>query len=169
MEEEEEECLHYLEKLDVEEFEDIKSGYRIHFHYKENPFFENTILTKEFFLGTTCNLFFDNLKILLYLLFIFLLMSLLLIYIIFTLFLAGPSSNSTQIKWKEGKDLINILKFKQQTVRRKRQHEFKTFFEWFCDNSDPVNDEIAEVCVFPIFWKINSLFNVNLFCIFFCL
>lgn len=28
LEEEEEECLHYLTKLDVEEFDDIKSGYR---------------------------------------------------------------------------------------------------------------------------------------------
>ena len=28
MEEEEEECLHYLNKLEVEEFDDIKSGYR---------------------------------------------------------------------------------------------------------------------------------------------
>jgi len=53
LEEEEEDCLHYLVKLEVEEFEDIKSGYRINFHFKENPFFENDILTKEFHLGTS--------------------------------------------------------------------------------------------------------------------
>ena len=29
LDEEEEECLHYMTRLEVEEFEDIKSGYRI--------------------------------------------------------------------------------------------------------------------------------------------
>ncbi|VDN01063.1 unnamed protein product [Thelazia callipaeda] len=49
--EEEEECLHYLTVLEVEEFDDIKSGYRIKLTFDENPFFENTQLVKEFFLG----------------------------------------------------------------------------------------------------------------------
>lgn len=47
----EEDCLHYLTKLEVEEAEDITSGYRIDFHFDENPYFENTVLTKEFHLG----------------------------------------------------------------------------------------------------------------------
>merc|ERR1712080_409769 len=51
LEEDEEECLHYLSQLEVEEFEDIKSGYRIKFHFDENPYFENDMLTKEFHLG----------------------------------------------------------------------------------------------------------------------
>lgn len=53
LEEDEEECLHFLEAIDVEEFEDIRSGYRINFHFEENPFFTNKTLTKEFHLGTT--------------------------------------------------------------------------------------------------------------------
>jgi len=53
LDEEEEECLHYMTKLEVEEFEDIKSGYRIKFHFDENPYFENTILEKEFHLGSS--------------------------------------------------------------------------------------------------------------------
>jgi len=53
LDEEEEECLHYLTKLEVEEFDDIKSGYRVRFYFDENPFFENDILCKEFHLGTT--------------------------------------------------------------------------------------------------------------------
>lgn len=65
----------------------------------------------------------------------------------YALFAAGPSSNSTTITWKEGKDLLKTLAFKQQTNRRKRHLEYKTFFDWFVDNSDPVNDEIAEVCL----------------------
>jgi len=53
LEEEEEECLHYLSKLEVEEFEDIKSGYRIKFYFDENPYFENDALIKEFHLGSS--------------------------------------------------------------------------------------------------------------------
>nr|CAD7571177.1 unnamed protein product [Timema californicum] len=53
LEEEEEDCLHYLTKLEVEEFDDIKSGYRINFHFDKNPYFENLIITKEFHLGTS--------------------------------------------------------------------------------------------------------------------
>jgi len=52
LDEEEEECLHYLTKLEVEEFDDIKSGYRIKFHFDESPFFENNLLVKEFHLST---------------------------------------------------------------------------------------------------------------------
>lgn len=51
LDEEEEECLHYLTKVEVEEFDDIKSGYRIKLTFDENPFFENTQIVKEFFLG----------------------------------------------------------------------------------------------------------------------
>uniref|UniRef100_A0A914RA60 Uncharacterized protein n=1 Tax=Parascaris equorum TaxID=6256 RepID=A0A914RA60_PAREQ len=38
-------------KFKVEEFDDIKSGYRIKLTFDENPFFENTQIVKEFFLG----------------------------------------------------------------------------------------------------------------------
>ena len=69
--EEEEEALHYLTRVEVTEFEDIKSGYRIDFYFDENPYFENKILSKEFHLNES----------------------------------GGPSSKSTEIKWKSGKDL----------------------------------------------------------------
>ncbi|XP_071449215.1 protein SET isoform X1 [Hetaerina americana] len=55
LEEDEEDCLHFLCKLEVEEFDDIKSGYRINFHFEDNPYFENHVLTKEFHLGSTGN------------------------------------------------------------------------------------------------------------------
>jgi template-activating factor I len=115
LEEEEEECLHYLIKLECEEHEDIKSGYKIVFHFKENPFFENTTLSKEFNLGS-----FKNSS-------------------------GSPTSVSTQIKWKEGHDLLKQLQFKPLSNRRKRSSEYKTFFDWFTDNSDPINDEVAEL------------------------
>ncbi|XP_001602242.1 protein SET isoform X1 [Nasonia vitripennis] len=53
LEEEEEDALRYLNKLEVEEFEDIKSGYRIKFYFDENPYFENDVLVKEFHLGSS--------------------------------------------------------------------------------------------------------------------
>lgn len=40
-----------MTKLEVEEFEDIKSGYKIRFHFEENPYFDNTVLEKEFHTG----------------------------------------------------------------------------------------------------------------------
>lgn len=42
-----------MTKLEVEEFEDIKSGYRIKFFFDDNPYFENEVLVKEFHLGTS--------------------------------------------------------------------------------------------------------------------
>ncbi|KAL3852147.1 hypothetical protein ACJMK2_015825 [Sinanodonta woodiana] len=53
LDEEEEECLHYLTKMEVEEFEDIKSGYTIKFEFKQNPYFTNEILCKEFHLAAS--------------------------------------------------------------------------------------------------------------------
>jgi len=53
IEEDEEDALQYLSKLEVEEFEDIKSGYKIKFHFSANPYFSNESLCKEFQLGTS--------------------------------------------------------------------------------------------------------------------
>lgn len=96
--------------------DDIKSGYQIVFHFKENPFFENETLTKEFNLGASKP---NN--------------------------SGSPVSVSTQIKWKEGHDLLKQLQFKPLSNRRKRSAEYNSFFNWFVDNSDPINDEIAEL------------------------
>jgi len=51
LDEEDEEALHYLSSVEVEEFEDIKSGYRIKFHFSENPYFKNELVCKEFMLS----------------------------------------------------------------------------------------------------------------------
>ncbi|XP_016932133.3 protein SET [Drosophila suzukii] len=117
LDEEEEECLHALNKLEVEEFEDIKSGYRINFHFDENPYFENKVLTKEFHLNSAAAS--ENGD--------------------------WPASTSTPIKWKEGKNLLKLLLTKPYGNKKKRNSEYKTFFDWFSDNTDPVNDEIAEL------------------------
>ena len=53
LDEDDEEALQYLKRVDVQEFDDIKSGYKINFHFDsaKNPFFENDVLTKEFHLN----------------------------------------------------------------------------------------------------------------------
>jgi len=43
-----ENILQYLKRVDVEEHEDIKSGYRIRFTFDTNPFFENDVIVKEY-------------------------------------------------------------------------------------------------------------------------
>lgn len=113
VDEDEEDCFEYLDILEVQESEDIKTGYKLNFHFRENPFFTNKCLTKEFKLGAESTV---------------------------------PSSTSTAILWQEGKDLTKLLQSKQQGSGRRRRHaEYKAFFDWFQDNSDPVNDEIAEL------------------------
>lgn len=45
-----EEALQFLKKVDVQEFEDIKSGYKVLFYFDsaKNTFFDNEVLTKEY-------------------------------------------------------------------------------------------------------------------------
>lgn len=54
-----------------------------------------------------------------------------------------PVSMSTAIKWK--RDLTKMLPKKAMANRRKRGLEYRTFFDWFTDNNDPINDDIAEL------------------------
>ncbi|KAH8289316.1 hypothetical protein KR054_003665 [Drosophila jambulina] len=102
---EEEDCLHLLSKLVVEEADDIKSGFRIIFHFDENAYFENKELTKEFFFHSM--------------------------------------SNSTPIIWREGKNLLKQVLTKPTRSNKKRHSEYKSFFDWFSDDTDIINDEIA--------------------------
>uniref|UniRef100_A0A2K6FPE0 SET nuclear proto-oncogene n=1 Tax=Propithecus coquereli TaxID=379532 RepID=A0A2K6FPE0_PROCO len=49
--EEDEEAPHYLTRVEVTEFEDIKSGYRTDLYFDGNPYFENKVLSQEFHLN----------------------------------------------------------------------------------------------------------------------
>ena len=101
-----------MTRVEVTEFEDIKSGYRIDFYFDENPYFENKVLSKEFHLSES----------------------------------GDPSSKSTEIKWKSGKDLTKRSSQMQNKASRKRQHEEpESFFTWFTDHSDAGADELGEV------------------------
>lgn len=105
-----------MTKLLVEDYDDVKTGYRISFFFKENPYFSNDVITKEFHLAAENQSTTD-----------------------FT-----QTSTSTTIKWKEGKDLLKELQSKPQS-NKKRDIDHKSFFDWFSDNSDPVNDDLAEL------------------------
>ena len=48
IEEDEEDALKHMNKLEVEEYEDIKSGFKIIFFFETNPYFENESLVKEY-------------------------------------------------------------------------------------------------------------------------
>ncbi|XP_014664401.1 PREDICTED: uncharacterized protein LOC106806813 [Priapulus caudatus] len=48
VDEDEEECIRCLKKVEVEDYDDLRSGYRIRLHFEENPFFENMTVCKEF-------------------------------------------------------------------------------------------------------------------------
>lgn len=49
---EQQRCLEHLENLFIEEFEDIKNGYKIILKFdSNNPYFENDTLIKEYRLG----------------------------------------------------------------------------------------------------------------------
>lgn len=109
--EEDEEVLQYLTRVEVQEFEDIKSGYRINFHFEENEYFESKIISKEFHLNET----------------------------------GEPSSKSTPINWKPGKDLTKQLSPQKSGKKRTHQDQQESFFSWFLDHTDAGADELGEV------------------------
>lgn len=106
--EEDEEALQFLTNVEVQDFEDIKSGYKISFHFKTNPYFEDAVIYKEFHLNNE----------------------------------GEPSSTSSGIKWKSGKDLT---KKSNGTTSSEENTPDESFFSWFTDNSDATSDELGEV------------------------
>lgn len=111
LDEEEEECLHSLKQVEVEEFEDIKSGYHIKLFFDNNKYFTNGVLEKQFHLSTSGS---DGAW--------------------------DPASSSTKIDWKKGQNLVA----KAEALKNKKSG-LRTFFQWFCDNTEPSADDIAEV------------------------
>merc|ERR1712110_373331 len=119
IEEEEEDCLQYLNKLDVVEYEDITTGFSINLHFDDNPYFENEVITKEFPMTvnrqpgkkstTTPILWKEGFD------------------------LAAKAAQLIAARAAKGdKD-------------KKESPETRTFFSWFCASGDPVEDDIAEL------------------------
>lgn len=109
-----------MTKLEVEEFEDIKSGYRIRFVFdSENPYFENEILEKEFHLGTSGDPDSKSTEI------------------------KWKAGSDLAKRLKETTQRNSEL----MKNGRKRPHQEppRTFFTWFLENGDASADDIAEV------------------------
>jgi template-activating factor I len=120
--EEEEEALHYMTRLEVEEFEDIKSGFRIRLFFDDNPYFENPFLEKELRLNPS------------------------------EAASSSSSSSSPRIKWKQGSELAQrVLQSQQQSSssssKSRKFNQQRSFFSWLTEPSciDGSGDDIAEV------------------------
>lgn len=124
LEDEEEECLHYLTKLDVEEFDDIKSGYRINFYFDTNPYFSNDVLTKEFHLGSTGDPTSQSTSI---------------------KWKEGQNLLSKLNKQQQKNGGPSSSSGAGSSQGKKRPLEMRSFFTWFTDHGDPSSDDIAEV------------------------
>lgn len=118
IEEEEEDCLQYLNKLEVEEFEDIKSGYRIKLFFDSpNPYFDNDCLMKEFHLGSSGDPASQSTPI--------------------------QWKEGYDLTAKAAQRAAAAAAASKGS--RKRALENRSFFSWFGDNGDPSQDDIAEV------------------------
>lgn len=114
LDEAEEDCLHHLTNIEVEEFPDIKSGYQIKFHFGENPYFENRVLVKEFHLGG------EN-------------------PVSVSTQIQWKEGCPSSLRHAAGhKNNTSSGK------RKHHETSTKTFFSWFTDNVDPSTDDIAE-------------------------
>ncbi|XP_041954007.1 testis specific protein Y-linked [Alosa sapidissima] len=51
IDENDEDALSYMTNLEIESFKHNKLGYRIRFHFRRNPYFQNTVIMKELHLG----------------------------------------------------------------------------------------------------------------------
>jgi len=113
--EKDEEALAYLSEMEVEEFDDIKSGYKISFRFRENPFFVNDVLVKEFHISDEAAE------------------------------AEEAASKATEIKWKPGKSLAPKPDLKAGMKRSKEEMGGPTsFFNWFVDANDDGICEIGE-------------------------
>jgi len=120
LDDEDEEALQYLKKVEVQEFEDIKSGYRINFYFDaaRNPFFENDVLFKEFHLNDngdhTCKSSTIKWK---------------------------PGKCLTE----NGKSTPADAAGKAGGARKRGHKEASAFFSWFNDHSDASSDDFGDV------------------------
>jgi template-activating factor I len=117
LDENDEEALRHLTKLEVQEFEDIKSGYKINFYFDsaKNPFFDNEILSKEFHLNESGE--------------------------------PSCKSTQIKWKTGKNlvEDGKNDLQDKNGSARKRGHNEPSLFFSWFNDHTEASADDFGEV------------------------
>lgn len=112
---EDEDCLHYMVNLDVEEFEDIKSGYKLKLHFIENPYIANEVIVKEFQILSSEEVESTS----------------------------TPLEYKDTPQGKRLKEVVesSIAQFR----RSRRPGQAQSFFAWLIEPSEPGTDEIAEI------------------------
>ncbi|XP_043986600.1 testis specific protein Y-linked isoform X1 [Gambusia affinis] len=106
IDETDEDALSYMTDLEVESFKNTKLGYRIRFHFRRNPYFQNNIIMKELHLGMG----------------------------------GSPMSFSNPILWHRGHNLTA-----NSEPRKSCRGVYETFFSWFSDHSNAVQDDVAQI------------------------
>lgn len=106
IDETDEDALSYMTDLEVETFKNNKLGYRIRFHFRRNPYFQNNIIMKELHLGMG----------------------------------GSPMSFSNPILWHRGHNLTT-----HSEPKKTGRGVYQTFFNWFSDHSNPVQDDVAQI------------------------
>jgi template-activating factor I len=120
LDDEDEDALQYCKRIEVQEFEDIKSGYRINFYFETNPFFDNEVLFKEFHLNEngepTCKSSEIKWK---------------------------PGKNLCEAE-SNGKSTSNASS-PDKGKKRGHKESSSLFFAWFNDHTDASSDDFGEV------------------------
>lgn len=116
---EDEDCLHYMVNLDVEEFEDIKSGYKLKFHFVENPYINNQTIVRE-----VCHLNTDE-----------------------VVTSASPIEFKDTAQGKSLKQIVesSIAAYKRKNRPGQTHNSFQSFFAWFSTQPESGSDDIAEI------------------------
>lgn len=112
---EDEDCLHYMVNLDVEEFEDIKSGYKLKLHFVDNPYITNQVITKEFQVLSTATS---------------------------PSHLEKPIEYKNTPQGQKLKSIVEESLASSRSSRVRSHGDTQSFFAWLTESS---NDEIAEI------------------------
>lgn len=117
--EDDEEILQHLKKVEVSEFEDIKSGYKVSFSFEKNAYFKNEVLWKEFHLGDSGEP---------------------------TTRFSPIDWQPGKDPAKKGNSGGSGDKGNSGKAGKKRSHEEQdSFFAWFSDQGDATQDEMGEI------------------------
>lgn len=114
---EEEDCLRYLVNLDVEEFDDIKSGYKLKLQFKENQYIANDVVVKQFQVISSEEV---------------------------ASVVSPPIEFKNTQRGQKLKQIVQESIEQQRRFHRPDQAQ-PSFFAWLSESTESGNDEVAEV------------------------
>lgn len=113
----EEECLKAITNLDIEEFEDVKSGYRLRAYFAENPYIANNIIVKEFHILDSEEI---DIK-------------------------TTPVDYKDTIEAKKLQDYVAESNEQAKRTRSPEDSQPRSFFAWLVNSSKSSSDDIADI------------------------